>query len=241
MIERDFVNRKKKEFQIQEYIKNSLRGAGVSDSKIQRTPLGEKIVITASRPGLIIGGGGSNIKKLTAELKRKFDLDNPQIEINEIKNQVLVAAIVAERIATALEKYGTMRFKGVGHKAMSDALNAGAKGIEILISGKIPSARARTWRFYQGYIKKCGHAAVTIVDTAYEVANLKSGVVGVKVSIMPPNVKLPDHIELRVPEVEELPEKESKKVEEEIIEKVKEEKKEKKEETSKVENKKDEN
>lgn len=227
MIERDFVNRKKKEYQIQEFIKDSLRGAGISESKIQRTPLGEKIIISASRPGLIIGSGGSNIKKLTSQLKKEFDLDNPQIEINEIKDDNLVASVVAEKIATSLEKYGTMRFKGIGHKAMTDTLGAGAKGIEILISGKIPSARARVWRFYQGYIKKCGNAAVTIVDTAYEVANLKSGIVGVKVSIMPPDVKLPDHIsmieedeEVKDVKVEELPEKKSKKVEEEIKEKV---------------------
>jgi small subunit ribosomal protein S3 len=236
MIERDFVNRKKKEFQIQEFIKENLRGAGVSNSKIQRTPLGEKIIISASRPGLIIGSGGSNIKKLTSQLKKEFDLDNPQIEINEIKDDNLVASIVAEKIATSLEKYGTMRFKGIGHKAMSDTLGAGAKGIEILISGKIPSARAKVWRFYQGYIKKCGDASVTVVDTAYEVANLKSGIVGVKVSIMPPDVRLPDYISLREieedhnkekpveteeaekPKIEEVSEKEAKEIEEEIKE-----------------------
>jgi small subunit ribosomal protein S3 len=207
MIERDFVNRKKKEFQIQEFIKDNLRGAGISSSKIQRTPLGEKIIISASRPGLIIGSGGSSIKKLTSQLKKEFGLDNPQIEINEVKDDNLIASIVAEKIATALEKYGTMRFKGIGHKAMTDTLASGAKGIEILISGKIPSARAKVWRFYQGYIKKCGDASVTIVDTAYEVANLKSGIVGVKVSIMPPDVILPDHIKLRDIEKPEISEK----------------------------------
>ena len=153
MIERDFINRKKKEYQIQEFIKDNLRGAGISQTKIQRTPLGEKIIISATRPGLIIGSGGSNIKKLTIQLKEEFNLDNPQIEINEITNNNLIAAVVAEQIATSLERYGTMKFKGVGHKAMADALSAGAKGIEILISGKIPSARAKVWRFYQGYIK----------------------------------------------------------------------------------------
>ena len=96
-----------------------------------------------------------------------------------------------------------MRFKGTGHKAMADALNSGAKGVEIIISGKIPSARARSWRFYQGYIKKCGNAATELVDTAYEIAKLKSGIVGIKVSIMPPNVRLPDHVEMVPAAVEE--------------------------------------
>lgn len=207
MMERDIVSRKKKEFQIQEYIKEKLRGVGLSHSKVQRTPLGEKIIITAARPGLIIGGGGANIKKLTKELKIDFNLENPQIEINEVENINLIAEVVAERIATSLEKFGSMRFKGIGHKVMSDVLGAGAKGIEILISGKIPSARARRWRFYQGYIKKCGNAAQTMVDIAYAQAKLKSGIVGVKVSIMPPDVRLPDDIIFREPSVEEVTEK----------------------------------
>jgi small subunit ribosomal protein S3 len=198
MIERDFVQRKKMEFQVQEFINDNLKGVGLSHSKIQRTPLGEKIVIYASRPGLIIGGGGANIKKLTKQLKKRFGLENPQIEISEIQDVNLVAAVVAERIASALEKFGTMRFKGIGHKAMADVLNSGARGIEILVSGKIPSARARTWRFYQGYIKKCGNVAIEDVDTAYTIARLKSGIVGIKVSIMPPDVRLPDDVRFKV-------------------------------------------
>ncbi len=222
MIERDFVSRNKKEFEIQEFIRSQLGGAGLSHIKIQRTPLGEKIIIYAARPGLVIGSGGSNIKKLTNQLKKEFDLENPQIEINEVENVNLVASVVAERIASGLERFGTMRFKGIGHKTMADVLNAGAKGVEILISGKIPSSRARTWRFYQGYIKKCGHVALTQVDIAYARAKLKSGIAGVKVSIMPPDVRLPDDVTFLEPDkstVEEVSDEESKKVEEEIKDK----------------------
>ncbi len=221
MIERDFILRNKTEYQIQEFVSETLKGVGLSHVKIQRTPLGEKIIIYASRPGLIIGGGGTNIKKLTKQLKKKFGLENPQIEISEIENVNLIASVVAERIATSLEKFGTMRFKGIGHKAMADTLNAGARGVEILISGKIPSARARTWRFYQGYLKKCGNPALALVDTAYKIANLKSGIVGIKVSIMPPNVRLPDDIKLKErteekPIVEEVSEKEIEDISKEI-------------------------
>jgi len=218
MIERDFVLRKKKEFQIQEFIKSSLKGVGLSGINIQRTPLGEKIIINASRPGLVIGSGGSNIKELTRDLKKEFELENPQIEINEVQNDNLVASIVAERIAYALERFGPMRFKGIGHRTKTDVLNAGAKGIEILIAGKIPSARARVWRFYEGYIKKCGESARSHVNTAYEIAQLKSGVVGIKVSIMPPDVRLPDDVQFikQVEEVEEVKKEEAKGIEEEI-------------------------
>ncbi|MBD3204598.1 30S ribosomal protein S3 [Candidatus Woesearchaeota archaeon] len=220
MIERDIITQKFKEFRIKEFINDSLRGAGLSHSKIQKTPLGEKIVIYASKPGLVIGSGGSNIKELTRELKKNFDLENPQIEINEIKEHNLVAQIVAERIAVSLERYGPVRFKGIGHSVMGDVIEAGALGVEILISGKIPSSRARTWRFYQGYLKKCGDIALTKVDTAYEIAKLKTGIVGVKVSIMPPGTRLPDDIEIQetlqssVEETEEKEEELKKKIDE---------------------------
>jgi len=123
-----------------------------------------------------------------------------------------------------------MRFKGIGHKAMTDVLNAGGIGIEILISGKIPSARARTWRFYQGYLKKCGNAAIEMVDTAYTIAKLKSGIVGIKVSIMPPDVRLPDDIRfIDQKTIEEVRPTEAEKIKTEIENKVDTESSEKKE------------
>ncbi|HII72273.1 TPA: 30S ribosomal protein S3, partial [Candidatus Woesearchaeota archaeon] len=178
MIERQIVKSNMKELKIQEYVTGVLKNLGQSHIKLQRTPLGEKIIIYASRPGLIVGRKGQNIKKLTDDLKSEFQLENPQIEINEVEVPELDAQIVAERIASSLEKFGTQRFKGIGHRVMADSMNARALGIEILISGKIPSSRAKRWRFYQGYLKKCGDIALTGVRKAYTVAHLKTGAVG---------------------------------------------------------------
>jgi len=103
---------------------------------------------------------------------------------------------MAEKIVNYLEKFGTQRFKSIGHKIMTEVMNSKAMGIEILISGKVPSSRAKTWRFYQGYLKKCGDIALTGVNVSHATAKLKTGVIGIKVSIMPPDTKLPDHIEI---------------------------------------------
>ena len=220
MIERAIVEDNVKEFQIQEYVANQLRNVGHSHIKLQKTPLGEKIIIYASRPGLIVGRKGQNIKKLTEELKNNFKLENPQIEINEVENINLDSQIVAERIASSLEKFGIQRFKGVGHRVLTDVMNAGALGVEILMSGKIPSSRAKRWRFYLGYLKKCGDIALTGVNTSYSVAGIKTGVIGIQVRIMPPQTKLPDDITILdepievVEEVDEKKEKEEKKVKE---------------------------
>ena len=196
MIERKFVAQKIKEFQIQEYITQSLKNVGHSHTKMVKTPLGEKIIIFTSRPGLIVGKKGQNIKQLTKTLKKRFNLENPQIEISEVENPNLDANIVAEKIVDALEKFGSEKFKAISHKIMGDVMRSGALGIEIIIGGKVPSARAKSWRFYTGYLKKCGDIAVVGVRKANAQAQLKTGIIGVKVSIMPPDIKLPDDIEI---------------------------------------------
>jgi len=197
MIERKFVATDMKEFMIEEFVSKSIKGAEHSHTEMLRTPLGVKIIIHSSRPGLIVGRKGQNIKQLTKILKKKFDLENPQIEISEVEIPQLDANIMAEKIVNYLEKFGTTKFKSIGHKVMADVMNAGALGIEILITGKIPSSRSKSWRFYQGYLKKCGDIALTGVRTAHASAKLKTGVIGIKVKIMPPDTKLPDHIEVR--------------------------------------------
>ncbi len=213
MIERKFVKEKLKEYQIREYITNTLRNVGHSATKLQRTPLGEKIIVSASRPGLVVGRKGENIKKLTNTLKNKFGLENPQIEIEEVENPNLDAQIVAERIASTLERFGLQKFKGVGHKTLQEVMNAGALGAEIIISGKVPSQRARSWRFYKGYLKKSGEVSNGVLRFTSS-ANLKTGTVGIKVSIMPPTLKLPDDVKVRkneiIEEIVELKEKEEK-------------------------------
>lgn len=196
MIERKFVAHKIKEYQIQEYIEGNLKNVGHSHTKMIKTPLGEKIILYASRPGLIVGRKGQNIKELTKTLKKRFGLENPQIEINEVTDVNLDANIVAERITDSLERFGSQKFKGIGHKVMEDVMAAGALGVEITVSGKIPGSRAKSWRFYSGYLKKAGDISITGVDKSHAQAKLKTGVVGVKVSIMPPGTKLPDKVEL---------------------------------------------
>lgn len=196
MIERKFVSQNIREFLVKEFLFKELSRVGLSDVRLQRTPLGEKIVVVASRPGLVVGKGGSNISRLTRELKNKFNLENPQIEIEEVTDPRGNAAVTAEMIANSLEKFGTARFKGVGHKALGSAMESGALGIEVLISGKIPSSRAKTWRFYNGYLKKCGDVSISGVNEAIQIAKTKTGVVGVQVRIMPGTTVLPDKVKV---------------------------------------------
>ncbi|MBW3017415.1 hypothetical protein KY316_03500, partial [Candidatus Woesearchaeota archaeon] len=128
------------------------------------------------------------------DLKEKFNLDNPQIEIAEVGNVFLDANVVGEMIVNDLERFGSMRFKQIGHRMVENIMRAGALGVEIRMSGKIPSARAKSWRFYAGYLKKSGEASEVGVRKSIMSANLKSGTVGVLVMIMPPDLVLPDKV-----------------------------------------------
>ena len=197
MIERTVVASKIREYQIGEFVEENLRRVGHSHTTLQRTPLGEKVVVHASRPGLVVGRQGESIKKLTNDLKAEFNLENPQVEVQEVKEIYLNANIVAEMIASSLERFGTKRFKATMHRSLANIMRAGALGAEIVLSGKLPSKRARTWRVYKGHLKKSGDVKVEGVRTAYTTAELKSGSIGVQVRIMPPDLKLPDRVEFK--------------------------------------------
>ena len=78
MIERKFVKTNLRSYLLEEFVGETLKNVGLSHVTMTRTPLGEKILIHASRPGLVVGRKGENIKKLTMTLKKKFDLENPK-------------------------------------------------------------------------------------------------------------------------------------------------------------------
>ena len=92
-----------------------------------------------------------------------------------------------------LERFGSLKFKIISYKVLDRIVKAGALGVELKLSGKLPSERAKTWRFTQGYLKKTGDTA-KIVNQAEARAETLAGTVGVKVSILPPNVKIHDQI-----------------------------------------------
>jgi len=193
MEEKKFVNFKKEELAVREYIKNALGKGRISEVTIEYTPVGEKIVVSTSKPGLIIGYGGEKIAELTRVLKRRFRLDNPHIDIAEITKPIFDAKLVADDIALMLERKGSLKFKVIAYKMLQEIISAGALGAEIVLSGRLPSERAKRWRFSQGYLNKTGEPA-KIVHRAQSQATTQQGVVGVQVSILRPDAILEDKI-----------------------------------------------
>jgi small subunit ribosomal protein S3 len=195
MEERKTVKFKKDEFTMKERIKEKIGKGKVSRVKIGYTPVGEKITVSTDKPGLIIGRGGEKIEELTKMLKEEFNLENPHIEIDEILVPEFDSQIVADDIALGLERMGPLKFKVIAYRSLQRIMKAGAMGAEIRLSGKLPSSRAKTWRFAQGYLKKTGDSA-KVVDKAQAKAQTKPGTVGIKVSILPPNAELKDRVKV---------------------------------------------
>ena len=193
MEEKKFVTFKKEELGIREYVKKELGKGRISSVTIEYTPIGEKIIIATSKPGLVIGRKGEKIDELTRVLKKRFKLDNPHIEIREITEPRLDAQLVADEIAVSLERQGSLKFKVIAYKMLQEIMKAGALGAEIVLSGRLPSERAKSWRFAQGYLKKTGDPA-KVVDRAMAQAVNITGVTGIKVSILPPHAEIHDRI-----------------------------------------------
>ena len=215
MEEKNVVKFKKDEFAIKEYIKTELGKGKVSKVRTEYTPIGEKIIVSTNKPGLVIGRKGEKIEELTRIIKTKFKLENPRIEIDEILQPEFDAQIIADEIALGLERAGPLKFKVIAYRTLQRIIEAGALGVEIILGGKLPGKRAKSWRFAQGYLKKTGDSA-KVVDRAQAISQTKPGTVGVKVSILSPDAILKDKIEINDEIIANL--KQASEVTEEIIE-----------------------
>jgi len=217
--ERNFIRENTNRALIKEFLIKKIEGAGFGGMNIQRTPMGTRINILVERPGMVIGKGGSKIKELTDAIKDNFKVDNPQIEIEEAGSKAsLNAQIMAEKLAEALER--GWHFRRAGHSTVRRIMDAGAKGCQVIIAGKLTGARHRTEKFTEGHVKYCGEIARQVMDRGYAVAKLKPGVLGVKVRIMRPDSKLPDEIKIKAVEKEKpKQEKIEEKKEELVVEK----------------------
>lgn len=211
--ERKFIRENTNRLLIKEFLIKKIEGAGFGGMNIQRTPMGTRINILVERPGMVIGKSGNKIKELTEDIKNKFHVDNPQIEIQEAGSSAsLNAKIMAEKLAEALER--GWHFRRAGHSTVKRIMDAGAKGCQVVIAGKLTGERHRTEKFTEGHIKFCGETAKQVMDVGYASAKLKVGIFGIKVRIMRPNSKLPDEIKIKPREEEKPKEKVVEKVEE---------------------------
>ncbi len=189
-VERIFVQEGIKRNAVKEFLRDEMGRAGFGGVEVRRTPIGTRIVAYADRPGIVIGRKGRTIKRMTARIEKTFNVESPILEVQDIENPNLNPLIVAQRITDGLER--GWHFRRVGHSAVRRIMEAGARGCQITISGKLRGRRHRTAKFTAGTIKHCGEPAERWMKEGFRVAKLKPGVIGVKVKIMGPEAVLPD-------------------------------------------------
>jgi len=208
-VEKLFVKEGIKGSEIQEYLASRFDRADYSHAEIQRTPLGTRIIVFAHKPGLVIGRSGRKLQEITEEIKERFGLENPLVDVREVEQPFLDANIVARRIAKSLER--GINYKKVANFYLDKVMEAKAVGVQIQIGGKLGGEKARFQKFKKGFIAHSGDYSETLVDRGMAQAMLKPGIVGVQVKIM---LYQPEEYEVKEKEYKE--EKEIEKKEEKV-------------------------
>ncbi len=182
-IEKAFVKEGIRLSNIQSYLAKKFAKAGYSHSEMQRTAVGTKIVVYVNRPGLVIGKSGKRIGEITEDIKVKFGIDNPMVDVREVENKFLDANIVASRITDSIER--GINYKKAVNFYIDKIMESGAIGVLVIAAGKlIGSERSLVSKFKRGYIVHSGDYAETLVDHGHATANLKAGIVGIDVKIL---------------------------------------------------------
>jgi small subunit ribosomal protein S3 len=190
-----FVKENARRAEIDEFLSQELKRAGYSKVEMNKTPLGTRVVVYAAKPGLVIGRRGQSIRDLTAVLEQQFGVQNPQISVATLEAPELDPKVVASQIAMALQR--GIHFRRAAYWALQRTIEAGALGVEIAIRGKLTTDRARYEKYKAGYLPSVGEAIDRIVRFAVVDTQLKQGLFGIRVRIMPPNVSLPDRPVIR--------------------------------------------
>ncbi len=199
-IERHFIQEGVIRSEIESFLRHELNRAGYSGINIQKTPLSTRVILYVEKPPIVIGKKGKRINSLTKILSERFGIESPSIDVQKIEKPTLDANIIARRIAVALER--GMNRRRVAYKAVRAVMSSKARGVEVILSGKIvgKGGRSRTEKYAEGYMKNAGDSAKLVMIGATQ-AYLKAGVIGVTVKIVPPGTKFPDQISVLEPAV----------------------------------------
>lgn len=167
--------------ELDEYLEATLKDAGYGGVEVQKTPIGTRITLYVTRPGLVIGRKGVGIRDITTKLEQKFSLTNPQISVLEVPIPELNPKIMCNRIAQLIER-GTA-FRRACLWTVNTITNAGALGVEVTVAGKLRSERSHFEKHSAGIVPKSGDIAGKVVKVGVTHVLTKMGLMGIKLRI----------------------------------------------------------
>jgi len=167
------------DLEIKKYVYQKLKNASISKVNIERAAKKLRISIFSSRPGIIIGKKGADIEDLKNKLTKLSNLE-VFLDIKEVRKPEVEAKLVAENIASQLEK--RVSFRRAMKKAVQSSMRLGAKGVKVMCSGRLGGAEiARTEKYHEGSVPL--HTLRTDIDYATAEAETTYGICGIKVWI----------------------------------------------------------
>jgi small subunit ribosomal protein S3 len=177
--DKDYAGNLFQDQQIRKYLKKKLYHAGISRIVIERTGDKIRVKLHTARPGIVIGKKGSEIENLKRDLEQKFGREC-MIDIQEVRRPEADAQLVAENIATQLER--RIAFRRAMKKSINTALRFGVKGIKVSCAGRLGGAEmSRTEWFKEGRVPL--HTLRADIDYGTAEARTTYGIIGVKVWI----------------------------------------------------------
>ena len=163
------------------YLRDAIKEAGFSHAEISKTPMGTRVSLHVTRPGIVIGRKGVGIRELTEKLGKDFGLKNPQISVVEIEKPELSPSVMCNRMASHLER-GTA-FRRATMWTLKQIMESGAMGVQITISGKLRGDRSAFEKHTAGVLPRAGHHAEVIVDDDVAHVVTPMGLIGIRIRI----------------------------------------------------------
>jgi len=197
--------------ELNEFLQQELGEDGYAGVEVRVTPLRTEIIIRATRTQNVLGEKGRRIRELTSLVQKRFQFPEGNVELyaERVQNRALSAIAQAESLRFKL--LGGLAVRRACYGVMRYVMENGAKGIEVVISGKLRAARAKAMKFRDGYMVKSGDSVNHYIDYAVRHIQLKQGVLGIKVKIQMPHdptgragvaVKLSDVVTVKDPKEE---------------------------------------
>jgi len=199
--------------ELNHFFKRELSEDGYGGLEVRVTPQKTEIIIRATRTRNVLGYKGKRIRELTAVIQKRFGFQDEEIEI--FAERVLQRGLNPDVQAESL-KYKILQGLAVRracYGVMRVIMEASAHGVEVIISGKLRTQRAKSMKFCDGYMKKSGQAAKNYVVRGVRHLLLKSGIMGIQVKIMlpwdptgkmGPKDPLPDVVRVKEPKLDQI-------------------------------------
>ena len=193
MIEKYFVKQALKKIDLERFFEKHFARAGFNSLSIIKTPISTRLVIAVAKPGIAIGYSGKTIKSIGKLMEEKFGIKNSHIEVKAVEDANYNVKYIVQNIVHDLEK--GINWKRVAYRAVKNLSDLPIMGFELIFKGKMMSkgGRKQKYRFVSGYLKAVGDQT-KLVKFAMGTANTRSGTIGIRLKLVPPNVVFPDKV-----------------------------------------------